>query len=110
MLVEGAGIREVKQLAQDLMTSEQGSEGFNSGRPAPAVHSKPLEHTCFPILSLLFLTLEMSPGSFMTSTAAPAIFTGSLPDLPSGPLSGFCFIEKEFATNPVWPYPEVTHL
>lgn len=26
-----------------------------------------------------------------------------LPNLPSGPTSGFCFIEKVFASNPVWP-------
>lgn len=34
-----------------------------------------------------------------------------LPNLPSCPMSGFCFIEKVFASNAVWPILNfVTHL
>ena len=79
---------------------KRGGERFNSGRPAPAVHRKPLEQACFPNLSLRFLTLQMSPDSFITSTAAPAIFLGKAATSPSGSLSGFCICIQPCVANP----------
>lgn len=91
------------------MTGERWSEGFYPGRPAPAAHRKSPDHAHSSISSLLFLTLQMSSGSFITSSATLLAIWEKLPNLPSGPWSRSVFLSywESFCVQPHVVRPEL---
>ena len=65
----------------------------------------------FPCLEFALLDFRDESRQFYESYSCPMLsLLEMLPSLPSGPMSGFCFIEKVFASHPVWPILSlVTH-